>query len=161
MNKMILALLVSTLVVACGEKQKQAAESAAEQPSEQTTAPVVMPGVATDPKQTVVAVVTQEPTSLKEALMAEINAESCQSDADCGVVGIGHKPCGGAESYQVYSKIASDEKKLLELAEQYKQRVKAYQKEKQMVGICVVTPEPKASCQNNMCKAVNQQTSAL
>ncbi len=161
MNKIIFSLLVITFVSACGEEQNQNSDTATEQQTDQTAAPVVMPGVGTSPKKQVVAVVTQEPTSLKESLMAEINAESCQSDADCGVVGIGHKPCGGAESYQVYSKIASDEKKLLELAEQYKQRVKAYQKEKQMVGICVVTPEPKASCQNNMCKAVNQQTSAL
>lgn len=89
-------------------------------------------------------------------IQAAIADTSCNSDADCALVEVGAKPCGGPETYEPYSKPNVDEDKLRELAAAYKKERQDYFKENQIMGICVVTPKPNVGCVNNQCVASEQ-----
>lgn len=88
-----------------------------------------------------------------EQIQTAIADTSCNSDADCGLVEVGAKPCGGPDTYEPYSKPNVDEAKLQELATTYKKERQDYFKENQIMGICVVTPKPNVACVNSQCEA--------
>lgn len=97
-----------------------------------------------------------KPVDFQQQIQAAIADKSCSSDADCALVEVGAKPCGGPETYEPYSKPNVDEARLQELAAAYKKERQDYFKENQIMGICVVTPKPHVSCANNQCVASEQ-----
>lgn len=94
-----------------------------------------------------------KPVDYQQQIQAAIADKSCNSDADCALVEVGAKPCGGPETYEPYSKPNVDEARLQELAVAYKKERQDYFKDNQIMGICVVTPKPSVSCVNNQCIA--------
>lgn len=94
-------------------------------------------------------------------LMAEIKANNCQKVSGCALVGIGAKPCGGPDSYAVYSKNSSNIESIKQLAHQYQQQMEQYYKDNSIMGICVVTPKPGVACQNNQCVLIENDSNLL
>lgn len=94
-------------------------------------------------------------------LMAEIKTQNCQQDSDCALIGIGAKPCGGPDSYTVYSKKSSDVAKVTNLADIYQQQMEQYYKDNAIMGICVVAQKPSIACQNNRCVLTENDSNLL
>lgn len=99
---------------------------------------------------------SSEPVDFQQQIQATIADKSCNSDADCALVEVGAKPCGGPETYEPYSKPNVDEARLQELAAAYKKERQDYFKDNQIVGICMMTPKPNVACVNNQCMASEQ-----
>lgn len=79
----------------------------------------------------------------------------CSADTDCKLVGIGARPCGGPDLYQVYSNVNGIEAKLLAMVEKYNALAKKDNESSGRLGICVVAPKPVFSCVNNVCQTDN------
>lgn len=103
---------------------------------------------------------SDEKVSNTEDLYAQIQQaasnQGCNSSADCGLLAIGAKACGGPESYMVYSKSNSDEAKLQEMAQSYKKARQQYNEDNQIMSTCEITPKPQVSCVRNQCVASTQ-----
>ncbi len=70
----------------------------------------------------------------------------------CRKVGVGHRPCGGPESYLVYSSEGIDEPKLLALIAQFGSLRKAEHEASGMMSTCEMIPEPSVVWANGQCK---------
>lgn len=78
--------------------------------------------------------------------------KSCVQTAQCKVLPVGHRPCGGPEQYLVYSNQTTDEKLLAITSARYK---KLKQEQQQRLGLrstCQMLPEPLAACQQQQCR---------
>lgn len=71
----------------------------------------------------------------------------------CRKVPLGHRPCGGPESYLVYSAEGIDETKLLALVAQYGSLRQAEHQASGMLSTCEVIPEPGIDWADGVCKA--------
>ena len=91
-------------------------------------------------------------------LMSLTQSCSQATSADCGLLPIGNKPCGGPEAYMPYSKSNSDVDALEKMGQQYAEMRRQYNKDNQVMGTCVVTPKPNVSCIRNQCIASEQST---
>ena len=101
---------------------------------------------------------TASPQDLYAKIQEAASNQGCTSSADCGLLPMGAKPCGGPEAYIAYSKNNSDEAKLQKMAQSYKESRQKYNEENQMMGTCVVTPKPRVSCVRNQCMTSEQST---
>lgn len=99
---------------------------------------------------------TTSPQDLYAKIQKSASNQGCISSADCGLLPIGAKPCGGSEAYMAYSKNNSDEAQLQKMAQSYKESRQKYNEEHQVMGMCVVTPKPHVSCVRNQCMASKQ-----
>ena len=95
----------------------------------------------------------QKAESLYLAINQLIENKACASNDDCALLAVGSRPCGGPETYRVYSKSQTNSKELKSLTKQYNQLMKNINETEGRVGICVVAPQPKFSCANNVCRA--------
>lgn len=98
------------------------------------------------------------PQDLYAQIQQAANIEGCSTSADCGLLPIGNKPCGGPEAYMPYSKSNSDVDALEKMGQQYAEMRRQYNKDNQVMGTCVVTPKPNVSCIRNQCIASEQST---
>ena len=92
----------------------------------------------------------------KAASLADIQkliGTSCQSNAQCKVLGVGHRACGGHASFLIYSSVDTDEKQLKSQVAIYNGMQKLNNAKKGMVGICQHLEPPKAYCSVNQCVA--------
>jgi hypothetical protein len=64
---------------------------------------------------------------------------------------VGHKSCGGPESYVAYSTKSGDEARLLALGTQYAAARKAAHQDSGMVSNCMLERDPGATCAANRC----------
>lgn len=85
-----------------------------------------------------------------------IKDKSCQQSTQCKAVAIGHRACGGPESYEVYSTLTSDESQVKQLAEQYEAQRRLENKNSGMASICQFIPEPQTSCRSGQCVLLEQ-----
>ncbi|WP_455210420.1 hypothetical protein [Kaarinaea lacus] len=95
-------------------------------------------------------------SELKNAIDVEIGQAKCRDDGQCKTLAIGANPCGGPESYQVYSTLNTDIEQLKELAEQYKSVRKTLHTKTGTLGACIVIPEPTVQCKNQQCIAIKK-----
>lgn len=84
-----------------------------------------------------------------KTLVGDANASNASF---CRKVGVGHRPCGGPESYLVYSSEGIDEPKLLALIAQYGSLRKAEHEASGMMSTCEMIPEPSVVWANGQCK---------
>lgn len=98
------------------------------------------------------------PQDLYAQIQQAASIEGCTSSADCGLLPIGSKPCGGPEAYMPYSKTNSDVAALEKMGKRYEEMREQYNKDNQMMGTCQVTPKPNVSCVRNQCVASKQST---
>lgn len=100
---------------------------------------------------------SSQPKDLYSQIQQTISIEGCSSSADCALLAVGNKPCGGPEAYLAYSKNNTDVAKLEDLGQQYSEQRKKYNQVNQVMGICVVTPKPGVSCVRNQCLTNSSQ----
>ena len=74
----------------------------------------------------------------------------------CALIPYGHKPCGGPESYIVYSQMDMDENDIDELHDKVRRynQLDAFIKSSQgIMSTCDITPEPEVRFENGRCIA--------
>ncbi|SHH71194.1 hypothetical protein [Massilia sp. CF038] len=121
------------------------------------------PAAATTPAP-VVAVATPAPAApgaasaaapaaagLLQQLEAEIGAAACDTSAQCKTIAVGHKACGGPESYLAYSTKTGDAAKVARLAADYSAERKNKNAKSGMMSTCSVVVDPGASCNAGRC----------
>lgn len=131
-----LLLIVSAWLVGCGD--------AATLPS--AASEVVKPVAQSGEMPMNSKAVYQQITSLV--------GEAKASDAGfCRKVPLGHRPCGGPESYLIYSAEGLDEPLLLKLVAQYQALRQAEHEASGMMSTCEMIPEPGVQWVGGYCKA--------
>lgn len=99
---------------------------------------------------------TQEHVELQQELREMLGRTRADSRDQCALIPYGHKPCGGPESYIVYSQKDMSDRDIKELHEKVRRynQLDAFIKSSQhMVGTCEVTPEPQIRFENGRCIA--------
>lgn len=141
------ALAVSASLAACSGAANSAAPGASMPP-----APV---SAGTPPPAPVraAAPVARAPSSLMQQLQAEIGDAACDNSAQCKTVAIGHKACGGPESYMPWSSKRSDAGKLARLAAELAAERKAQNVSSGMMSTCSLVMDPGAVCTAGRCVA--------
>lgn len=158
-QKRLLVLLVGGIVAAgCSEsKQTAPAVVSAEQiqsapNTEQTesaqTATTLPPELA--PKAQIV--------QLRAQIMTMTENKSASHASACRVTPLGHKACGGVESYIAYSTEHVDEQKLLEIVKKYNQVDAILKKREKQLSTCDVTPEQFPTYQQGLCNMALQNS---
>ncbi|WP_426207462.1 hypothetical protein [Massilia sp. TWP1-3-3] len=90
-------------------------------------------------------------TALLQQLRAEIGGAACDAAQQCRTVAIGHKACGGPETYLAWSTKGTDGAKLQRLADAYGARRKADNLASGMLSNCSAVMDPGASCSAGRC----------
>jgi hypothetical protein len=85
-------------------------------------------------------------------IRAMVGTPSCSSDAQCHTLAIGHKSCGGPESYLAWSSAKTPEAELQALGERYKEERRAADAASGMVSTCRFMPDPGAVCRAGSCQ---------
>lgn len=114
---------------------------------------VILPVDPTKPATEEAASAAETLEDRYEELEALANQDlACNQDADCVAVGIGARACGGPEKYIVTSK-SNDLALLEELNNALVELEKRRFAEEQIMGICMVAPEPSVQCVESACQA--------
>lgn len=86
-----------------------------------------------------------------QKIQAEIGAAACDDATQCRTMPVGHKSCGGPESYVAYSTKTGDATRLLAMGTQYAQARKAENQDSGRVSNCLLVTDPGATCAANRC----------
>lgn len=94
---------------------------------------------------------TKLPASVASGVSLEqiedlIGAAACRSDAECRVIGVGAKACGGAQSYRAWSTTATDAQTLQERVDRYTTAHAAELRRSGVRSTCDITPVPAVFC---------------
>lgn len=76
---------------------------------------------------------------------------TCTIDAQCQTIGVGTRPCGGAEYYYAYSQGETDMTTLLELVSKYNQIQKKLPVKSAEMAECYHLSDPGARCVDRRC----------
>lgn len=116
------------------------------------------PALASKPEEPVMAS-SEEPQALAAELstrLAEIKAligaAAADYSAQCKVVGVGQKACGGPAFYLPYSIKDVDEAKLLSQIDAYNQLAKTHNQRSGMMSDCAIVPVPQVTLVGGFCK---------
>ena len=93
-------------------------------------------------------------TALKKEARALANPNKCAELAQCKVMPLGSKSCGGPTEFVVYCAGSTDEKALEAKAKQASDAEKAKNAANQMMGICTALTPPKLKLEKGQCSAV-------
>lgn len=98
--------------------------------------------------------VARELQQLK-TLLEQINAEdlSCSVDADCTLVAVGHRPCGGPEDYVIASKLNPRHEEVLSVSLLHQQKSQQENIRQNRIGTCEAILPPAVGCDGNVCAA--------
>ena len=110
------------------------------------TSLIACSGVAATPAAAPVAVST-----LKQQLQAEIGDAACSAAQQCKTVAVGHKACGGPESYLAWSSQRSDGAKIKQLAAALAAESQSQTLKNGMVSNCMMMLDPGATCNQGHC----------
>ncbi|HEY0062247.1 MAG TPA: hypothetical protein VGC21_09000 [Telluria sp.] len=134
------AALLATASAACSGVPGSAPATPAAAPA---PAPVTAPVAAN--------AAAPAPAGLLQQLEAEIGQAACDSTAQCKTIAIGHKACGGPESYLAYSTKGGDAAKVARLAADYSAERKSKNAKSGMMSTCSVAVDPGATCKAGRC----------
>ncbi|MEE4244463.1 MAG: hypothetical protein V2I33_03580 [Kangiellaceae bacterium] len=101
-----------------------------------------------------VDLLNQRQRVLSEKIMGLTTNKQCNVTADCAIFAMGMKSCGGAASYQVYSKLYTDQAIISQLANEFNKNSQTINQLTGKLSTCEITPKPTAICQENLCRAV-------
>lgn len=135
------AAILATATTACSGVAATAPATPAATPT-----PAPAPVVAT-----AAAVAPAAPASLLQQLQAEIGDAACDSSTQCKTIAVGHKACGGPESYLAYSTKNGDAAKVARLAADYSAERKNQNTKSGMMSTCSVVLDPGATCNAGRC----------
>jgi hypothetical protein len=82
-------------------------------------------------------------------IMQAIGDAACDSDAQCRVIGIGARACGGPQRYVAWSTGATDEAALRDLVEADAVESRKEQEKARLSSTCVIPPIPDAHCRRD------------
>ncbi len=88
---------------------------------------------------------------LVQQIQAQIGEASCDTAAQCKTVAIGHKACGGPESYLAYSTKGNNEAKVASLAAAFAAERKASNTASGRMSTCSLVMDPGATCSAGKC----------
>lgn len=88
-----------------------------------------------------------------KAVERAIGDAPCQTSADCRVIGVGAKSCGGPERYLPWSVRYTQAAELEQLVEQHRTLRRSEDRRDGRVSNCAVTPEPGTQCVAGRCEA--------
>ena len=88
-----------------------------------------------------------------QQLQAEVGDAACDSSAQCKTVAIGHKACGGPESYMPWSSKRSDAARVASLAADLTAERKTQNVKSGMISTCSLVMDPGAVCTAGRCVA--------
>lgn len=80
--------------------------------------------------------------------------KSCRETAECKVLAVGNRPCGGPEQYLPYSAVNTDEKLLAITNDRYTKLKQQQQQRLGMRSTCQMLPTPLAQCKLRQCSLV-------
>jgi hypothetical protein len=104
---------------------------------------------------------TPAAATLMQQIQAEIGDASCDAIQQCRTLPVGHRACGGPESFLAYSTARSDPAKLLHLATQDSAARKEQNERSGMMSTCEAIMDPGATCSAGRCVAGNARGGAL
>jgi hypothetical protein len=93
-------------------------------------------------------------------IRAMVGTPSCSSDAECHTLAIGHRACGGPESYLAWSSASTPQAELQALGERYQQERRAADAASGMMSTCRFLPDPGAVCRAGTCQLGEGNASA-
>jgi hypothetical protein len=93
-------------------------------------------------------------------IRAMVGTPSCSSDAQCHTLPLGHRACGGPESYLPWSSNKTSQAELQTLGERYKEERTAADAASGMVSTCRFMPDPGAVCRAGACQLGEGQGTA-
>lgn len=99
---------------------------------------------------------TQEHVELQQELREVLQNTEADSREQCAMIPYGHKPCGGPETYLVYSQRDMSEDDISELHDnvrRYNQLDAFIKASQQMMSTCDITPQPEIRFENGRCIA--------
>jgi hypothetical protein len=128
-------------VLACLALGALTACSAAQAPAPSPAPPAAVPA-GTVPANT---------TRLQDQLRDEIGDPTCSANDQCRTIAIGHKACGGPESYRVWSTQVSNGPRLQQLAEAYQKARREEAQQSGRVSDCSMVVDPGARCEAGRC----------
>ena len=95
-----------------------------------------------------------------QQIQTEIGDAACDSADQCKTVAIGHKACGGPETYLAWSSKRSDGAKIGQLAAALEAERRSQTLRSGMISTCSVVVDPGAACSAGRC-ITGQQGNAL
>lgn len=95
--------------------------------------------------------VAADATALNARVLAEIGDATCDADAQCRTLAVGHKACGGPESYLPWSTRVSNEARLRALAAEFAAARRAESQQAGRVSDCSMVADPGARCEAGRC----------
>lgn len=116
------------------------------------TSLIACSGVAATPPATPAAAPFAIST-VKQQLIAEIGDAACDTSQQCKTVAVGHKACGGPESYLPWSSKRSDGTKIAQLAAALAAESQAQTLRGGVVSTCSLVLDPGATCSAGHCVA--------
>lgn len=93
----------------------------------------------------------KEPVMGSVEKIQELISTACDSDAQCKVIGVGDRPCGGFAQFLVYSTTDTDEKELKSQVAIYNKMQTVKNSKSGVVGICQHLSPPKTYCSKKQC----------
>ena len=99
------------------------------------------------------ALIRKRLVDLRDLIRGEIGTPASDAPADCGVIPIGSKVCGGPTGYLVFSKRASDEERMRALADQYTETEQDWNRASGAASDCGLLMPPEVLIVNGRCKA--------
>lgn len=89
--------------------------------------------------------------TLSRQIREAVGDAACTANDQCKTIAIGHKACGGPETYMVWSTAVTDGAKLRSLAEAYTQARKSESEQSGRVSDCALVTDPGARCEARRC----------
>ncbi|MCT6698390.1 hypothetical protein [Rheinheimera sp. 4Y26] len=99
------------------------------------------------------AVSRNELQAMYQDIVQLVGSAKASSVAQCRVVGLGAKPCGGPQSYLVYSAEQGNETELLARVARYNQLVQQHNQQLGLISDCAVVPKPGVVLVEGVCQA--------
>jgi len=165
-----LPLMLAVSLAACSDNNSQQQEQEQEQQEQPNTLQAEQPtanesGITEGDTDGMVASgglegpqgdLAEQSEALRQQIRDIAEQPVANSIAQCRVVGIGSKPCGGPESYILYSTQNTDESKLMPVVEQYNSVREMLNQKNDMVSDCAVIPEPGIALRSGFCVPIKQ-----
>ena len=102
----------------------------------------------------VVNKLTSEMDDVLVEIQATIGSAACSMAKQCGVLPIGHKPCGGPSSHMPYSTQDTDVTQLMALAQQHRNLNRELNRVTGAMSDCSIVIAPKVNCVEGACQLV-------
>jgi len=153
MRNKVLILITTLVLAACQQGQANndaATERLAPAPLVEPIDPVADPVAAVKARKQQMVDNTNLP-AMRAEIMALVGDAKADNVAQCKVVGLGSKPCGGPASYIAVSAKNSEESQIMALIAKYNAAEKAENERSGRMSNCAVVPKPAVVLENGIC----------